>query len=299
MSQPIENILAKYFAGNASQQEQEVVNLWKEENPELFESYRKTYHTNFFDVKTFSKNKPVIRVKSRSLQTSVLLKVAAVFAGLMILSAALYYYSQSLNVKYINTTASVQHIVLPDGSEAYLDKQATLRYKKSFLGNFNRKVAMSGRIFFHIFRDTSHPFTVSAGILKVKVLGTRFTVNRMSVKTQVVLTHGKVMVSSGKISQAVILQKSGDQVIIQNNGAKKENNVKASLYASWMNKKIYLNECTVKEVVDMLDDSYNMKVAIRNPKFLSKKLFGSAPSDDPKLIVQALSQILHTEIQSK
>jgi ferric-dicitrate binding protein FerR (iron transport regulator) len=299
MHQSIENILAKYFAGEASQEEQNLVNQWKESHPQLFESYRRAYHTSFFESKTFSSKRPGFVPKGRVIQPAFLLKVAAIFVGLMIVGAALYFYAQSLNVRYVNTTASVQHILLPDGSEVYLDKHATLQFKKSFFGNFNRKVAMTGRVFFHVFRDPAHPFTVNAGILKVKVLGTRFTVNQMAVKTQVVLTHGKVLVNSTKISHGVILQKTGDQVIIQNDGCEKENNVKASLYASWMDKKIYFNECTVKEVVDMLYDSYNLKVAVHDSGFLSKKLFGSAPSDDPKLIVDALSQILHTEIQSK
>lgn len=299
MPDKIENLLAKSFAKEASAGEQALVNRWQKEHPEEYESYRKAYFADFFEAKTFRRPSEGLASKERKLSIRVLVKMAAVFAGLMVVGAALYFYSQSLNVRYVNTTAYVQHIVLPDGSEAYLDKQASLRYKKSFLGNFSRRVAMSGRVFFHIFRDTSHPFTVDAGILKVKVLGTRFTVNRMATKTQVVLTHGKVMVSSGRITPPVILQKTGDQVIIRNNGTKKENNVKASLYASWMNKKIYLNECTVKEVVDMLNDSYNLKVTIKNPEFLSEKLYGSAPSDDPKLIVEALSQILHTEIKSE
>jgi transmembrane sensor len=293
---PIENILAKYFAGEATPQEKERVNRWREKHGQLFESYYKAYRTEFFENKGFSKKKTGFLREQRKLQRTVAFKVAAAFVGFMMIGALLYFYSQSLNVRYVNTTAQVEHVVLPDGSEAYLDKQAVLQYRKNFLGNFNRKVAMSGRVFFHVFRDTSRPFTVQAGILDVKVLGTRFTVNRMRGKTQVILTHGKVLVRSSKIVHGVLLQKSGDQVIINNNGNEKENNVKASLYASWMDKKIYFNTCTVKEVVDMLNDSYDIKVTIHNPEFLSKKLFGSAPSDDPKLIVEALSQILHTEI---
>ncbi len=299
MSQPIENILPKYFAGEATQHEQEMVNHWHEENPELFVSYSKTFRADFFETKSFSKKELPFAVRERTFQKSILLKIAAVFAGLMLVSALLYFYTQSLDIHYLNTTSMVQHIILPDGSEVFLDKHAALQYKKDFFGNFNRKVIVSGRAFFHVFRDPSHPFTVQAGILNVKVLGTRFTVNRMAVKTQVVLAHGKVLIRSTKISHAVILQNPGDQIIIRNNGCEKENNIKASLYASWMNKKIYFNKCTVKEVVDMLNDSYNLKISIHNRKFLSKKLFGSAPSDDPELIVEALSQILHTEIHTK
>ncbi len=297
MNQPIENILAKYFAGEATAEEKTLIDQWKRSNGRLYDSYERTYNAKFFGKKEFRKVSPLIIPKTRTLNTTLILKAAAAFVGLMVLAATMYFYSQTLRVYHVNKTASVERIVLPDGSEVFLDKNASIAYKKDFAGNFHRNVKMTGRVFFHIFRDVSHPFTVHAGILKVKVLGTRFTVNRMTMKTQVVLTHGKVLVSSLKISRAVILQKTGDQVVIENNGREKENNIKAALYSSWMGRKIYFNECTVKEVMDMLNDSYNIKVNIHNPGFLSKKLFGSAPSDDPRLVVDALSQILHTEIE--
>jgi len=150
MSQPIENILAKYFAGEASQKEQEQIDRWREEHSQLFESYRKAFHAEFFETKVFSKKKTGFFTRERKLQNTVLFKVAAAFVGLMVVGTLLYFYSQSLNVRYANTTASVQHVVLPDGSEAYLDKHAVLQYRKNLLGNFNREVAMSGRVFFHV-----------------------------------------------------------------------------------------------------------------------------------------------------
>jgi transmembrane sensor len=299
MKQPVENLLAKYFAGEANLSEQEEVLRWKEKNEALFESYRKAYHARYFDSRSFTGKRLGMSVQRKRFDGKILLKIAAVFAGLLMISAAMYFYARTLNVRYVNITASVRHIVLPDGTEAYLDRNASLQYEKDFFGNFHRKVNMTGRVFFHVFRDERHPFLVNAGIVTVKVLGTQFTVNRMKVKTQVLLTHGKVLVKTRKINHDVLLQKSGDQVIVQNDGEEKENNVKASLYASWLNKKIYFNDCTVKEVCDMLYDSYNLQVDIHPADLLSKKLYGSAPSDDPRLIAQALAQILHVEVQVK
>ncbi len=297
MEQRIENLLAKYFAGEATVEEQAWVNKWKEKNPALFVSYRKAYHTEYFTTKSFPKRTP--RFASRNRNLVILLKVAAVFAGLLAVGIVLLYYLNSLDVRYANTTASIQRVSLPDGTEVFLDKGASIEFKKNLLGKFGRNVDMTGRIFFHVFRDISHPFTVNAGTVQVKVLGTRFTVNRMRVKTQVILTHGRVLVHSAKSERQVLLQEPGDQVIVQNNGNEKKNNIKASLYASWMEKKIYFDDCTVKEVLDMLNDSYNFHVALSDSACLNKKLFGSAPSDDPQLILEALSQIIHTKIQSR
>jgi len=299
MVQPIENLLAKYFAGEATAEERHLVDDWKEKHPDLYARYRKAYQADFFTTKSFQKETPRFASPGRNRNLGMLLKVAAVFVGLLTAGFILFFYLNALNVSYVNTTASVQHISLPDGTEVYLDKGASLQFKKNLLGKFGRHVAMTGRIFFHVFRDTSHPFTVKAGTVQVKVLGTRFTVNRLRMKTQVVLTHGKVLVRSAKSKHLVLLQKPGDQVVVRNNGTEKKNNVKALLYASWMDQKIYFNDCTVKEVLDMLNDSYNFHVKLSDSAYLNKKLFGSAPSDDPQLIVEAISQILHTKIQPR
>lgn len=299
MTRKTEILLAKYFAGEATAEEQALVNKWKEKHPGLYARYLKAYQAEFFTTKSFQKETPRFASFLRDRNLGMLLKVAAVFLGLLATGIVVFFYLNSLNVRYVNTTASIRHELLPDGTEVFLDKGASVEFKKNLLGKFERNVAMTGRIFFHVFRDTSHPFTVKAGTVRIKVLGTRFTVNRMRAKTQVVLTHGRVLVHSVKGKQQVLLQEPGDQVIVRNNGTEKKNNVKASLYASWMNKKIYFDDCTVKEVLNMLNDSYNLHVELSDSAWLNKKLFGSAPSDDPQLIVEALSQILHTKIQTR
>ncbi len=305
MNQPIETILAKFFSGEASEKEKNRVNQWKRANPEAFANFQQSYDADYFEQKSFAKGQSrqkvlkIAAAQKRQSRNRTLLKIAASFIGFILIGSAIYFYAQSLNVKYVNNTMAIQHILLPDSSEVYLDKNASLQYSDNYLGHFNRKVKVTGRVFFHVYRDPAHPFSVNAGVLKVKVLGTRFTVNQMAAKTQVILTHGKVMVSSAKLSRGIILNKTGDQVIVRKSGLQKENNVKASLYSSWMKKKIYFNDCTVKEVVDMLNDSYNMTITIDNPELMSTKLFGSAPSDDPQLIIQALSQILHLNIRTK
>ena len=79
----------------------------------------------------------------------------------------------------------------------------------------------------------------------------------------------------------------------------KHNNVNLSLYAAWKEEKLYFNNCTVDEIVNLLDDSYDVRVDLDNDAMLERRLFGSAPSDDPQLIIKALSQILQTDFEIK
>ncbi len=157
---------------------------------------------------------------------------------------------------------------------------------------------MSGRAFFHVTKDAAHPFNVYAGEITVTVLGTRFTVNELNSHTQVFLTEGKVRVESEISKRKFVITKPGEQVIVDKKGELFHNRINPALYASWKANKVHFNNCTVKEVVQFLDDSYGVEVNITDKSMLNRKLFGSAPTDDEELIIKALSQILQTNIES-
>ena len=48
MTQPIETILAKFFAGEASDEEKSRVKQWKELNPKEFSSFQQSYRSDYF-----------------------------------------------------------------------------------------------------------------------------------------------------------------------------------------------------------------------------------------------------------
>jgi len=305
---PIENILANYFAGEASPEEIAKAEKFHRENPDEFTAWQEAYQLSIFEEKAFNivvarqRVMLVLQHNNAQSKTKVLLrflKVAAIFIGLLLVGASVYYYSQSLSVSIQNNTAGLMELTLPDGSEITLDKNAELSYRNSFTGHFRREVNMSGRVFFHVSKDASHPFRVNSGDVTVVVLGTRFTVNELNDHIQVFLTEGKVRVESGKTKETVLISHPGDQVITTKKGRLLQNRVNAALYASWTSNRIHFNNCTVSEVVQFLDDSYGVRVHISNKNALNRRLYGSAPADDEQLIIEALSQIIQTDIESK
>jgi len=307
VNKPIEKILANYFAGEASAEEIVQAEAIRKQHAEEFAAWEKAFHQRIFENKSFdvekSKQKLIAAIRrEKSVQKSRLtiwLKVAAVFVGLLLVGSAIYLSIQTKSVTYQNTTAQLKAVTLPDGTEVTLDKNATLRYKTNFWGSFQREVSMSGRAFFHVTKDASHPFNVYAGKLSVTVLGTKFTVNELSNHTQVFLTEGKVRVESNVSKDKYVITKPGEQIIVDNKGQLNHNRVNPALYASWKTNKIHFNNCTVKEVIQLLDDSYGVEVNVTDENQLKRKLYGSAPADDEQLIIDALSQILQTNIESK
>ena len=68
------------------------------------------------------------------------------------------------------------HLVLPDGSNVWLNSATRLRFPKRFLEN-ERKVYLEGEAFFDIKHDNKRNFKVSAGNQQISVLGTAFNIN--------------------------------------------------------------------------------------------------------------------------
>jgi len=89
-----------------------------------------------------------------------------------------------------------QKLTLSDGTIAFLNAGSSITFPSSF-GNGDRRVSITGEVYFEIVRDARHPFIVSAGHDEIRDLGTRFNVNAYSdepgIKTT--LIEGKVQIN--------------------------------------------------------------------------------------------------------
>jgi ferric-dicitrate binding protein FerR (iron transport regulator) len=142
-----------------------------------------------------------------------------------------------------------------------------------------------------------HRFTVHTTDAMVEVLGTRFTVSDNFGKIQVILDEGKVKVDSYRTNRSYLLADRGEQLLITGKGEVKQGPINENLYFSWMKDKLNFNHSKVSEALDFLSDSYNLTLMMDDPKALEKHLYGSAPSDNPQLIIQAIAGITDKHVR--
>jgi transmembrane sensor len=101
-------------------------------------------------------------------------------------------------------------LILPDGSKVWLNAASSLRYPTVFVDN-ERRVEVSGEVYFEVARNTQMPFKVSipsrAGASEIEVLGTQFNVNAYANETAIrtTLVEGSLKVVN---RQSVIPDKS-------------------------------------------------------------------------------------------
>ncbi len=142
----------------------------------------------------------------RPLWRRAALRVAAVMLPVMIVVTAVLmwlesYADPSLQPVVANVAVSVpeggqKRIVLPDGSQVWVNSSTTLCYNDDF--SKERSVALDGEAFFSVVRDTLTPFRVRTADMAIQVLGTEFNVNtlRGAPTAEVVLVSGSVKVET-------------------------------------------------------------------------------------------------------
>jgi ferric-dicitrate binding protein FerR (iron transport regulator) len=309
MTDQLLNKIIRYLANEADEKDLREVVSWRDKNPGEFKKIEFIYHNIPFEQKVFEPEaikkrlaekiqggrEPSVKQKRPGL--NLWLKIAAVFIGLVAIGISLNHYNNSLFFEYTNLTAGIVEISLPDGSLVTLDKNAAISYKNNWLNGFNRKIELSGRAYFQIERDISHRFVVKTTNTMVEVLGTKFTVSDNFGKMQVILNEGKIRVISGKTNKTYLLTNQGEQLIIDSDGADRQMVINKNLYFSWLDDKLNFNNCKVSETLGFLSDSYNLNLEMKDQDALSKHLFGSAPSDNPQLIIEAIAKITDTRIK--
>ena len=137
-------------------------------------------------------------------------------------------YDTRVNIKAINkqvgyntlTTprGGVYQVVLPDGTEVWLNAASSITYPVAFTGN-ERDVKLSGEAYFEVAKNKHKPFYVNINNVKVRVLGTHFNIAAYNDDNNIITTllEGSVQVTKNK---SLSLLMPGQQAVINNSSDK-------------------------------------------------------------------------------
>ncbi len=150
-------------------------------------------------------------------------------------------------------------LVLPDGSHAWLNAASSIRYPIAFTGN-ERKVEITGEVYFEVAKNRAIPFKVVANGMQVEVLGTHFNINsyedEATIKTT--LLEGAVKIVGGgkgsflKPGQQAQLTKEGDFKI--------SNDVNTEVVIAWKDQIFQFESDDLKTIMRQISRWYDVEV---------------------------------------
>lgn len=150
-------------------------------------------------------------------------------------------------------------VLLPDGTEIWLNAASSLKYPETFDAASQRRVTLSGEAFFQVAKDPAHPFIVKTALQEVRVLGTHFNINSYSNEpaTTTTLLEGSVLVSSLKLGQKVL--RPGEQSILNTERIQVES-ADVDETTAWKNGEFIFSGYDFRTVMRKIERWYNIEV---------------------------------------
>lgn len=102
-------------------------------------------------------------------------------------------HSRSVNT-IRNTSSTIKHLQLPDGSSVILQQEAVITFPSQFT-DAERRVTLQGKAFFEVVKNKNQPFIVEANNVTIQVVGTSFHLNTNATQTQVIVKSGEVKIN--------------------------------------------------------------------------------------------------------
>jgi len=203
---------------------------------------------------------------------------------------------------------SRSRVILPDGSNVWLNSGSTLIYNTNYAGK-EREVSLEGEGFFDVKHISSNsPFIVSAGGINIKVLGTTFNVKCYPDEkiVETTLVKGKIEINTDEKSNLESplilspnqkltyikedntiklsdihkdLQKELDNISVPRLEGKENfqitTKINPEIYTSWKEGKLIFNGETLENLLPKLERFYNVKITLEDESMKSFRYTGT------------------------
>jgi transmembrane sensor len=214
---------------------------------------------------------------------------------LMVFSFGIFLWNQK-PTSYQTAYGEVQKISLPDGSIVTLNANSTLKLAPNMKNEAMREVWLDGEAYFDIEKLNGVKFIVHTREAQVEVLGTEFNVSTRRKQTKVILHEGKVKLHTSNAQP--ILMKPGDMATVSEKSEPIQlKMVQPDQYDVWRESVVVLDDRTISEIVEMMEDTYGIAMQFENPRLLNKKLSGKLSLKSTDDFIENLSTILDVEVE--
>ena len=232
-----------------------------------------------------------------------ILKYAALFILPVLTAWAAWNYSAEYNAAEIGmeqcyvSKGKIDSLWLSDGTKVIVNAGSSLLYPSSFSKrDAYRKVYVNGSCHFDVTKDPDHPFVVNMGNLKVKVLGTHFSVDSYTDEDKVTVTLEEGLVKVFDKSQSMTLYPNEQLVYDRNDGRMTKSRVDAQAVNSWVNGDIdFLNQ-PLSEMLKILERRYNVKIHVASGIDLKSRYTMNFKKEEP---VENVMRVLSIALGNK
>ena len=152
-------------------------------------------------------------------------------------------------------------LVLADGSMVWLNAASSIRFPTAFTGK-DRKVEVTGEVYFEVAKNPSKPFKVMANGTEIEVLGTHFNIDAYDEVTKTTLLEGSVKINTQNKTSFL---KPGQQAqIIAGGEIKTSNSVDVEQVMAWKNGRFVFEDADLQTIMSQVSRWYDVDVVYQD-----------------------------------
>ncbi|MDM1296359.1 DUF4974 domain-containing protein [Sphingobacterium sp. N143] len=169
--------------------------------------------------------------------------------------------------KIITPRAGEYHLILPDGTQVWLNAMTTLRYPISFDAK-ERVVELDGEAYFKVskqqYQGKHIPFIVNTGNQQLVVLGTEFNINSYTKQIQTTLVEGSVSLTNRKSGDTPLVMKPNQMAQMDTGSGDFVLNMVDPFYIiAWKKGQFAFDDKPLNEVMESIGRWYNVDISYR------------------------------------
>jgi transmembrane sensor len=197
---------------------------------------------------------------------------------------------------YVTTVGEMRKVPLQDRSVASLNSNSHLRVEMT--SKLRRVVLVQGEALFEVAKDPAKPFVVEAGNVRVRAVGTAFSVRRREAGADVLVTEGIVEVWNDEHKSRRV--RAGESAFVPEMQADIAVTAQAeeiSRRLSWRDGKIVLKNQTLAEAVEEFNRYNQIKISIDDPAIRDNRLVGQYRVDQPEDFADSVRELMDVPVK--
>ncbi len=175
---------------------------------------------------------------------------------------------------------------LPDGSKVWISNDSKIKYPNRFKKN-TRELELEGEAYFEVVHENGRPFIVNVGKNRVRVLGTKFSITAYPdddiVRAE--LVSGKILFDlyagkGGTGFKSYEIKPSHSLVWDKTSGKLFDSKIMEGFYDYWQNGVYEFNDESLESLSKKIDRIYNVEVVFEDGSLKNRRFSGTISMND-------------------
>lgn len=198
-----------------------------------------------------------------------------------------------LRADHVTAVGQRQSLDLADGSRVLLNTNSAF---SSQIDERQRVThLLRGEAYFDVARDSSRPFEVTAGPVRVSVRGTAFAVRYLGDEAEVSVEHGEIEVHARNNDTRIYLS-SGDSIRVGPDGVGSRTHGTTASQLAWVQRRLVFDNRPLREVLDELQRYYPGWIINSNARLNDLRITGNYRLSEPATIMRSLAEVASAQL---